>query len=381
MRARAIKRWDWLHTWSSLFCTLFLLVLCLTGLPLIFEDEIEATPPVATQKAGEPLSLEEILRIAKASEPKAYVQFMFWDEDAPGAVGVGLADKPQADLGEVRRVLFDQRSGKPLVETPPPSGALETIRNLHTNLLAGFAGELVLALVALSFLVSLISGVVLYGPFASGRPFGDVRTKTEVPRWLDLHNVVGIVLAAWLLVVGATGLMNALEKPLFATWQAETMPRLLAPYRSQPFPASLSSVDDALATALKAAPGMTPTSIGFPYSPYGSPRHYLIWLKGGTHLTEHFFTTALVDAADGHLAAVAPLPWYLRALEISRPLHFGDYGGLPLKIIWMVFDLGAIVVLISGVYLWIARRFKAQAQRLSVQKVSPGANQSIQDST
>jgi uncharacterized iron-regulated membrane protein len=31
------------HTWSSLISTLFLLLLCVTGLPLIFHHEIDAT--------------------------------------------------------------------------------------------------------------------------------------------------------------------------------------------------------------------------------------------------------------------------------------------------------------------------------------------------
>jgi uncharacterized iron-regulated membrane protein len=41
---------------------------------------------------------------------------------------------------------------------------------------------------------------------------------------------------------------------------------------------------------------------------------------------------------------------------VSRPLHFGDYGGLPLKIIWALFDLVTIVILGSGLYLWLSRR-------------------------
>jgi len=53
---------------------------------------------------------------------------------------------------------------------------------------------------------------------------------------------------------------------------------------------------------------------------------------------------------------VIKMPWYLRALEIARPLHFGDYGGLPLQIIWALLDLLTLVILGSGVYLWIARR-------------------------
>jgi len=45
-------------------------------------------------------------------------------------------------------------------------------------------------------------------------------------------------------------------------------------------------------------------------------------------------------------------------LQISRPLHFGDYGGVPLKVIWAAFDLAIIFVLVSGLYLWFARRSK-----------------------
>ena len=54
------------------------------------------------------------------------------------------------------------------------------------------------------------------------------------------------------------------------------------------------------------------------------------------------------------------MPWYLRALEVSRPLHFGDYGGWPLKIIWALFDLVTIVVLGSGLYLWLSRRASSE---------------------
>jgi uncharacterized iron-regulated membrane protein len=43
---------------------------------------------------------------------------------------------------------------------------------------------------------------------------------------------------------------------------------------------------------------------------------------------------------------------YLKALFISQPLHFGDYGGMPLKIIWALLDLLTIAVIGSGLYLW-----------------------------
>ena len=69
----------------------------------------------------------------------------------------------------------------------------------------------------------------------------------------------------------------------------------------------------------------------------------------------------MLDAETGQLVTARGLPWYLRALQVSRPLHFGDYGGLPLKIIWALLDLAAIIVLASGVYLWLGKRKSSRA--------------------
>ena len=41
MTAQSVKWWSLVHKWTSLVCTLFLLMLCITGLPLIFHDEID----------------------------------------------------------------------------------------------------------------------------------------------------------------------------------------------------------------------------------------------------------------------------------------------------------------------------------------------------
>jgi uncharacterized iron-regulated membrane protein len=67
------------------------------------------------------------------------------------------------------------------------------------------------------------------------------------------------------------------------------------------------------------------------------------------------------------------MPWYVNALFISQPLHFGDYGGMPLKILWAAFDIITIIVLITGLYLWVARRKAqvAQLERIGESEVEP----------
>ena len=57
--AHSTRIWFRLHTWCSLICTLFLLIICVTGLPLIFLDEISehwrGDPPTAAVSAETPL--------------------------------------------------------------------------------------------------------------------------------------------------------------------------------------------------------------------------------------------------------------------------------------------------------------------------------------
>jgi uncharacterized iron-regulated membrane protein len=74
---------------------------------------------------------------------------------------------------------------------------------------------------------------------------------------------------------------------------------------------------------------------------------------------------AMVDARTAEVNDVRETPWYVKAVFLSVPLHFGDYGGLPLKIIWALLDLGAIVVLATGLYLWLGRRHASIERRLA----------------
>jgi len=39
----------------------------------------------------------------------------------------------------------------------------------------------------------------------------------------------------------------------------------------------------------------------------------------------------------------------------SQPLDFGDFGGMPVRIFWAALDVLTVVVLGSGLYLWLTR--------------------------
>jgi uncharacterized iron-regulated membrane protein len=359
--AKKVRFWYRVHKWTSLVCTLFLLSECLSGLPLIFGEEIfdlmhDHVRPAALPVNATLASLDSMVAAGSQRYPGQKILFLSWDEDEP-RVFLDISPTYDPKPGQDHSLVFDAHTGKLLEEQQIPIGFLDYVFKLHTEMYVGLPGELFLGCVALTFLVALVSGVVVYGPFMRRLDFGTVRkNKHSRLRWFDLHNLIGIVTFTWAAVVGVTGAMNTVSTPLFGLWRAQELPRLLAPYVGKPMPQHFSSVDAAVATAQRALPGMKITSVGFPTPVDGSPRHYLIWTKGSTPVTSQLFTPALIDVESGQLTVAEGLPWYLRILEISRPLHFGNYGGLPLKIIWAFFDLALMVVLISGLYLWLSRR-------------------------
>jgi uncharacterized iron-regulated membrane protein len=375
MGQKAIRRWYMVHKWTSLVCTLFMLLLCLTGLPLIFDDEIDAltAPPVASAPAGPPVGFDTVVANARALHPGYAVLFLGRDDDAPIDY---VTTAPRADSPPAEMVVdqFDSRTGQRLDLPPTNSGVMFFILRLHEGLLLDLPGELFLAVMGLCLVASLVSGTVVYAPFMRKLPFGTVRKdRSRRVRWLDTHNMIGIVTLAWLSVVGVTGVINCLSTPIVALWKASELDKLTAAYRDAPPPTRLQSVDAAIRTAKAAAPGMELSFVAFPGSAYSSKHHYAIFLNGATPLTERLMKPALVDAQTGRLTAISDMPLYAKILFLSQPLHFGDYGGLPLKILWALLDVAAIAVLGSGLYLWIGRRRVPIEKRLAELTSGAGA--------
>ena len=82
MRHRTLKAFAWLHKWTSLVCTVFMLVLGLTGLPLIFFDEIrhlggqEVEAPA--MPAGTPhVPLNAVVAAAQTAHPGRVPLYLF----------------------------------------------------------------------------------------------------------------------------------------------------------------------------------------------------------------------------------------------------------------------------------------------------------------
>ena len=367
MKSKTIRRWSFIHTWTSLICTAFLLMLALTGLPLIFHHEIDHllgdAPQVKALPADTPtLDLQQLVRAAEAHRPGEVMQYFGWEEDEPNAVLTIMAPTAGTEPNSSHTFMLDARTGE-AIETPSANGGLMMVMlRLHVDMFAGLPGKLLLAFMGLLFVLAIISGTVLYLPFMRRHEFATVRTdKSTRLRWLDLHNLLGAVTLTWALVVGVTGVISACADLIIAAWRTDSLSAMIEPYKNAPPLTQRAPATELLSIAAKAAPGMEPDFIAFPGTRFSSEHHYAVFMKGSTHLTSHLLTPVLIDASTLAVTAIAERPWYMDAMGMSQPLHFGDYGGMPMKILWAVLDVLTIIVLGSGVYLWIVRRKAAKA--------------------
>jgi uncharacterized iron-regulated membrane protein len=367
MTPNTLRRWSWIHKWSSLICTVFMLLLCITGLPLIYHHEIVhalgndvAAPsmPADTPRAD----IDQVIATGMAAYPGKMMMYLSQDKDEPGMWALTLGDSPTDE--NYKPLLVDARTAQLLPEPPLEGGPFMSLMfHLHVDLYAGLWGKLFLGFMGLLLLVALVSGVVLYAPFMRKLTFGTVRhERSRRVRWLDLHNVLGIVTLVWALVVGSTGMINTWADLLLKVWQNTELAEMTKPYAGLPPVTKLASMQQAITTARKAAPGMDVGFVAFPGTPFATPHHYGVFMHGDSPLTSRLPKPILIDAQTGAVTASGDLPWYLAALLVSQPLHFGDYGGQALKLLWALLDLATIVVLITGVYLWLKRGKAAAAQ-------------------
>ncbi len=361
MSPRTLRTWSWLHKWSSLVSTLFLLVLCLTGLPLVFHHQIgqwlgtEVSSPAMAADAPR-VSLDQVLVAAKSRFASKVPMYVSQEPDDDTIWYVTMGDTPTSATG-LKQVAVDARTGRPLAEPLIGGGVMGVIHEIHVDLFAGQWGKLFLGAIGVLMLLAIVSGVVLYAPFMRKLRFGEVRRdRSTRVKWLDLHNLLGIATLTWAIVVGATGVVNTWADLVIEHWRNDQVADMLARYRGLPAVVQPGSLEKAFANARAREPAMKIAFIAFPGTAWASAHHYGVFLRGRTALTARLVQPVLVDAVTGEVTASRTPPWYMKTLLLSQPLHFGDYGGVPLQWLWAALDVLTIIVLGSGLYLWLGKR-------------------------
>lgn len=366
--ARTLRIWTIIHRWTSLVVTAFLLVLCITGLILIFQSEIDDflnPPQLLTADIDDKRStIEAIVQAAKLRHPEKIVVSLNFVKGMPIAQLrlVGSADLVNAPTSEET---VDLRTGQETDLRRRGRGRFtEFLHRIHADLFLGLPGSLFLGTMAIIMIVAVISGIIVYLPFL--RKFGFWTLRSNRSRrlfWLDFHNLTGVMATAWLLIVCVSGAINTAHDITTATVRTGFADRVKQIRDAQKVvvPRTVISIDAAIEHAREALPDTRIVALFLPGSEWSTQLHYTIMAQGIGAMSSELIYAVLVDAHNGAISNVFRTSGLAKALLLSEPIHFPTYGGLPLKLLWAAFDVIAIIVLVSGLYLWVARQRKPRA--------------------
>lgn len=358
MKPVTIRRLHALHRWLGVIVSLNLSLLCLTGLVLIFRHEVDALLgdlPPSEAATGAPLPFAALLEHAQGQDRERVPSFVGWDEEEHPGQALVVLRRPGGTPQENRVLTLDRSRGTPIGAEDHNSTFTGIILDLHASLLLGPLGSLLLGVIGLAFVVLLVLGFLLYGPFMKKLAFGAIRRGRPGFVAADLHKAMGAATFAWTLVVGLTGALLAFGGPLIQLFLLGELKDLRTPPSNTALPPPALSIDAALTAAQREMPTLAPGGVALPGSDIAGEDHYAILMRGHGGLEEKLFSIAFVHKES---AAVTPveLPWYLKAVVLSQPLHFGDYGGTPLRILWASFTLITLAITASGVWIFVVRR-------------------------
>lgn len=351
------KRLWQLHSWLGLIAGLGLLVIGLTGSLLVFHEELEA------------LFNPELVRVEPAPAGRhpldtllAHAQRQLPDHEVTGWL-------PQYEAPHLADILYviERGHNEWLIATLDPyTGRLLASPRLGTTTLTGwlldlhyafFADNVGLAIAGL-FGVMLcvlgVTGVWLYREF-----WKNLLTL----RWnrgarllfSDLHKFTGITSAGFNLLLGFTGAYwNITHVAGHVVDGDPPQPRI----ERRLYAATLSL--DALARdAAQRLPGFRGNFISLPSDP-AAPA-VILWgtIEPRGPLTGPYGSTVAYDPQTGTHTATTDLRTAglcTRIADTFVPLHYGTFGGLPVKLLWCLGGLTPGFLGVTGFLIWRQRR-------------------------
>lgn len=199
--------WRW-HFYAGLFVIPFMLMLSITGLVMLFDDEIELAfhhDAIEIVVSGEPVKVSQQLTAVQLQYPQGSVT-QFAPSKTPD-----LANRFSVSLEDGTSVFatVNQYTGEVVGEVPRSESLYELANDIHGTLLIGDWGDyLIEVAISLSILL-LVSGIYLWLPRDNASRAGFLKLRVSSgPRVLlrDLHANIGGTLSLILLLFVLSGL-------------------------------------------------------------------------------------------------------------------------------------------------------------------------------
>jgi uncharacterized iron-regulated membrane protein len=332
-----------LHSLFGLKLSLFLAFICATGTVATVSHELEwlFMPQVRASAAPAQPDWGAMWDAARAQHPDGWVRSLGTYDRSDADYFAKAADVALPNGREVT-LLVDPGTNR-VTGTLPAVSFHSFMRGLHYYLFTpGDWGFYAVSALGFVLLGSLVTGLLVYKRFWKGllrRP----RFERESRTWLgDLHRLGALWTLPFLLIISLTSIWYFFER-MEPAWESE--PPTAAPLRDAPDGATVARWAQTVQVAM---PGLKITSVSLPWSdgdPVTVQGEWRAWL------VRERTNAAFIDPVSGRLLGLRvahQLPATERWVHTADPLHFGNFAGLPAKLLWVVFGIGLTGLAVTG---------------------------------
>jgi uncharacterized iron-regulated membrane protein len=354
-----------LHRILGFAIGLIAIPLSLTGSLIVFQHEINEFQLHqqfgAILPKGDRLSLEAVLDIVKAAYsnlPEMALQRVSFPTKLDDFFNVVISIQDN-DWVEV---YVNPYTGAILGNSLDPNaiqGFLQFVYELHTSLKLGDLGLQIVGIVGLVTSIVVILGIILWPGWRKLIAGFKIKRDAHPKRFnFDLHKVSGITTAIFLLFTFFTGFawnLGYVDPLIRAITLSPSLPELVSVPLAGQSPLPLSQQ---IKTAQLALPDGALRSIDLTTDPKAPLR---LRMKLPQELEEYGKSNVYLDQYSGQILRVDnSLKASLgdKILNSFEPLHYGTFGGLPTRIIYVFFGLSPLILFITGFVMWWYRKPK-----------------------
>lgn len=357
MRSRKLRQVAFtLHQYIGLVVGLLLIIVGLTGSLLVFQHEIDQF--LVQRQFGQVIpqqqrvSIESVLNTVKA----AY-------SDRPALKLNSIDTHSENNVYKVRffatddkrtEVFVNSYTGKILGDRIWDNALIGVTYKLHYALLAGRTGEIIVGIAALLLLILSITGIILWSGWRKLISGFRIKWRSHPKRVnFDIHKVAGIITAVFLAFTAFTGFCwnfyDVAEPAIYAITLTPNAAKPVSVPVADKSPLGISQIKQ---TADAALPGVETTFINLGRKPEDA---IAVYKKRSQELNEYGDSAVYLDRYSGKILKLQDglnLSLGDKVLNSFSPLHYGTFGGLSTRILYIFVGLSPLILAITGYALW-----------------------------
>jgi uncharacterized iron-regulated membrane protein len=337
----------YIHSTAGLLSGLFILLMSLSGAALVYQDEMD-TAKNSIFDSGYLVPVDTAYREIQKAYPGAQISSC---EFARGAYSFFIYDTAFKKGEKALEVFVHNPTGSIAGERGTGDTFAAWLSKFHRSLHLGKTGEWLLGFFALIFLISIITGFILFRK----KIFSVLLFRRSAWKKNNLHQIIGTWALLFNLMIAVSGFWMqryVFKKEFYQSYNYTPVVKASPPLSF--------NFDSAYAGIKKRYPDFTAAVIYFAQSNKGKTAVYGSRASNAFIHSKKFADVIMLDSAGG-ISSTRLINENSAGDKydiINSQLHMGKYGGWGIKLIYFVFGLTGALLSITGFLVWWRRRRK-----------------------